>query len=103
MENIELNSNLMNELHKFPEVESAAKEVADAIAARAKEMAPVDSGNYQTGISSEPSNKKNSGVWRVISRDQKSSWIEFGTSTRPGEFVIRSAAESLGYKFKKKG
>lgn len=100
-EHVELNQNLEKELHKFPAVTAGSRAVAVAIADRAREMAPVQSGAYQAGIIVDPPNSK--GVARVHSTDNKSSWIEFGTSTQPGQFVIRNAVESLGYKFKTRG
>jgi len=99
---LELNSNLMNDLHQFPVVVTGAQDAAEQIAERAREMAPVDTGNYRDGIRAERSNKQTSGVWRVVATDQKSSWVEFGTFKDPGQFVLRQAAESLGFKFVKK-
>lgn len=100
-ENITLNTNLEKELHQHPSVTAGSRAVAVAIADRAREMAPVQSGSYRDGIIVDPPNAK--GVARVHATDNKSSWVEFGTSTQPGQFTIRNAVESLGYKFKTRG
>lgn len=101
IEKIEIKSNLNQELKKFPFVTSKTEGIVMAIAERAREMAPVESGAYRDGIQINRVNDK--GVARVVATDQKSSWIEFGNVHQPGYFVIRSAAESLGLTFSKKG
>jgi hypothetical protein len=99
---IELDSNLEKKLHEYPIVLSKAGETAEKIAKVARENAPVMTGAYRDGITVQRSNNGN-GVWRVFASDPKSSWIEFGAPGRniPGQYVIRSAAEMLGYTFKK--
>jgi hypothetical protein len=98
---VTLDSNLESKLHKFPAVQASARASVVAIAERAKAMAPVQTGAYRDGIIVNAPNEK--GVARVLSTDQKSSWVEFGTANQPGQFIIRSAAQSLGFKFVKKG
>lgn len=98
---VALNANLEKELHVHPAVMSSSRASVVAIANRAREMAPVQTGAYRDGIVVDPPNSK--GVARVHATDQKSTWVEFGTATQPGQFIIRSAAESLGFKFVKKG
>jgi hypothetical protein len=93
------NPNLEKELHTFPAVTTSAFEAAEAIAARAREIAPVDTGRYRDGIIAQKPNPK--GVARVAATDQKSSWVEFGSERQPAQFVMRTAVESLGFKFKK--
>lgn len=101
---ITLDSNLMNELHTLPEVQTKAQEAANAIAEKARGFAPVDSGAYASGIKVEKTNKKDSGVWVVRATDQKSAWIEFGNGHQPAQFVLRSAVQAAGYAFvKRKG
>lgn len=100
---VELNANLMNELHSHPAVTVSSRAAAVAIAARAREIAPVETGRYRDGIIVDPPNNK-SGVARVHATDPKSSWVEYGNGKQPPQFIIRIAAESLGYRFiKKKG
>ena len=101
IDKIEIKSNLDNELKKFPFVSSKAEGIAMAIAERARSMAPVETGAYQAGIVVQKANDK--GTVRVFASDQKSSWVEFGSRHIPGQFIMRSAAESLGLKFKTKG
>jgi len=71
--------------------------MAEKIANLAKAIAPVDTGRYRDGIEFE---KTTLGA-RVIARDQKSAWIEFGIPSRehPAQFILRQAAEAVGLKF----
>jgi Bacteriophage HK97-gp10, putative tail-component len=96
---IELDSNLESKLHEFSWVTASTAEVANAIAERARELAPVETGRYRDGIVVDSPNGK--GVARVHATDQKSSWVEFGTHDHPAQFILRTAVESLGLKFKK--
>lgn len=98
-----LTENLESKLHSFPRVTSSANEVAEAIKARAIDLAPVETGRYRDGIEMQPASEKTRGVARVYASDQKSSWVEYGTATHPAQFVFRRAAESLGLVFKRKG
>ena len=93
------NPRLEKELHKFTDVAVGVRSAADAIAARAREMAPAQSGAYREGIIVNQPNGK--GVARVVATDQKSAWIEFGTSSQPPVFNLRQAVQSLGLEFKK--
>jgi hypothetical protein len=99
LHDLELNPNLEKELHTFPAVTASTDEVAEAIAERARSLAPVESGAYSAGIVAQKSSPK--GVARVAATDPKSSWIEFGNAHQPAQFVMRSAVESLGLSFKK--
>lgn len=100
--NFELNPEIEDKMHLFPEVQTSVKDAAEAIAAQARLFAPVVSGDYRDGIVVNRAQSKG-GVWRVHATDQKSSWVEFGTSTTTGTFPMRSAVESLGLTFKKRG
>jgi len=104
MEEISFTPNplLEKELHMFPHVQVSVKDAAEAIATRAREMAPVDSGAYAAGIIVNRANTQG-GVWRVAATDQKSSWIEFGTFVQAPRFIMRQAVQSLGLHFKKSG
>lgn len=93
------NPDLEKELPKLPGVIKSAEDVADAIAQRARDTAPVQTGAFRDSIIAQKVNSK--GVARVISTDPKGSFIEFGTSIEPARFIFRNAVESLGLKFKK--
>lgn len=96
----EADRDLIENLHKMPEIQTSTKTIASEIAAAAREIAPVQDGNYKAGILIQ---ETRSG-WRVLASDQKSSWVEFGIPSRgqPAQFVLRRAVEMAGYKFKKK-
>jgi hypothetical protein len=100
LENFIPNPDLERELHKFPDVVASTDDVANEIAERARDLAPVESGAYRDGIIVQKSSPK--GVARVLATDQKSAWIEFGNGRSiHAQFVMRTAVESLGLKFKK--
>jgi hypothetical protein len=79
---------------------SACEEAASEIANVARGMAPVATGRYAALIRSE---RFRSGA-RVVADAPEASFVEFGSPTqgRPGRWVFRRAAESLGFKFRKK-
>lgn len=75
--------------------------IADAIAERAREMAPEETGAYKAGIIVQETKH---GA-RVVATDFKSAWIEFGDppANQPARFILRNAVVSLGLHFKKSG
>ena len=82
-------------------VEESALEVAERVAAMARENAPELSGDYASGIEAQAFR----GGAQVFSSDYKSAWIEFGIPSRrqPAHWVLRRAAEAAGLTFRKKG
>lgn len=95
----ELDELLEEKLHHMPLLQTKCVEAASAIAERAVQTAPVDSGAYERGIIVQPFR----GGARVLATDPKSHWIEFGIpskNVRP-QFILRNAAVSLGFKFRK--
>lgn len=101
---IDLNPNLERDLNKLKAVDDKVQAAARAIAERARQLAPVDTGEYRDKITVQKSNKSNSGIWRVISTAQEAFWVEFGVPSRGihGQFVFRRAVESLGLKWAKR-
>ena len=101
MDDIEIHVDPQIEVHlrRLSAVEEATMEVAKKIAERARDTAPVASGAYKASIKVEDFR----GGARVIATDPKSAWIEFGAPARgvAARFVLRNAAASLGFKFKK--
>lgn len=82
------------------ETAAAAEKIRDAAVALASEH--VDTGRYRDGIVVDYPNGESKGTARVRASDEKSSWMEFGNYHHPGYFILRNAAESLGYTFVKK-
>jgi hypothetical protein len=97
---VHLEPDLDEQVGKMPELHLSARNIAEKIAAVARANAPVDTGLYQSRI--EVQDTKTGA--RVFAADQKSAWIEFGipSHNQPARWVLRTAAESLGLKFKKK-
>jgi len=94
------NPNLEKDLHTLPSIVASTDEIAEAIAQRARDLAPVETGRYRDGIIAQKASPK--GVARVVATDQKSLWIEFGNRRGAhAQFVMRNAVESLGLEFKK--
>lgn len=107
---IALAAGLEQMIEGHAEVRTAAQTIAENIAEAARNAAPVGdpsiddaSGSYKQSIVVQQSNKGNSGLFRVFAGDRKASWIEFGNANQPARFILRNAAESLGYQFIKKG
>jgi hypothetical protein len=91
-----LNTNVGNSVAKS----SAPIEIAEEIAERIRNLAPVDSGDYQDSIVTE---KTKVGA-RVRSTEYYSTFIEFGAPSWniAPQYVFRRAAESLGLSFRSK-
>lgn len=109
-DSINLDPNLVKMIEGHAEVQTAAQQAAENIARAAIESAPVGdpsidnaSGSYKSSIVVQKSNKGDSGIYRVFASDRKAAWIEFGNANMPARFILRNAAESLGYRFVKKG
>jgi hypothetical protein len=81
-------------------VKETAFDIAERVAAIARETAPHMSGDYAAGIEAQVTK---TGA-RVYADDYKSAWIEFGIPSRgqPAHWILRRAAEAAGLKFKKK-
>ncbi len=96
---VDLVPNLDEQVGRLPVVEASSMKVAEAIAERAREIAPHLTSAYADGISAQSTR---AGA-RVFASDEKSAWIEFGIPSRnqPAHWTLRTAVESLGLKFKK--
>lgn len=97
---VEIDGDIDDKVRKLPEVKSASHEAVDKIAAIARETAPVRDGDYLAGIVTQ---ETKSG-WRVLAGDNKSAWVEFGipSHNQPPQFILRNAAKSAGFKFRKR-
>jgi len=102
----EESASLQEDVEKTDVVASSALTAAESIADVARGTARVLTGAYKAGIGAEPwvSHRGVHGA-RVIARDRKSAWEEFG---EPGinvapTFNLRNAAVSLGFEFIKHG
>lgn len=99
---VNLDPDLMTKLHTFPIVSLKVQAAATAIGNQARATAPVDSGQYRDGIVIEKSrNYEKTGVWVVHATDEKSSWVEFGTTTEEPHFTMRNAVTAVGLSFRK--
>lgn len=77
---------------------SAANKIADT----AKSIAPVRTGAYRDSIEGIDGLEKSEVLGRVIAKDFKAHWIEFGTTDTPTFAVLRKAAELNGYQVRDK-
>lgn len=98
---LDLVPDLDRKVAELAEVKAVALPIAEKIADRARSTAPHESGDYEASIQAEAT----PGGARVFASDYKAAWIEFGVPSQgvPAKFNIRSAAESLGLKFRGKG
>lgn len=79
---------------------AAPMEIAEELADRARNLAPLESGDYRDSITAE---KTKTGA-RIVSNVYYSTFIEFGApnwNIAP-QYVFRRAAESLGLTFRSK-
>lgn len=96
---IEVEDNIDEKVQKLPEIKTTSKEIAEQIAAIAREIAPHQDGDYAAGIEVQETKTGH----RVIATDQKSAWVEFGipSHNQPAHWTLRTAVVQAGYKFKK--
>lgn len=68
----------------------AAESVAFAIA-------PVETGKYKEGITSDVGyDERGKVLGRLLAKDWKSAWVEFGTEKAQAHAVLRRAMEAIG-------
>jgi hypothetical protein len=84
-----------DQIRRSVEMERALRAQAEAAAAAAREMAPVDSGDYRDGIKAD-SDRDPIARAAVVATDFKSHWIEFGTIRQPARAILRRACEAVG-------
>lgn len=69
---------------------------AERIASAARDIAPVETGDYKAGIEAVSGIVDGVATGRVNARDFKSHWVEFGTVKQPARAVLRRAVDSVG-------
>lgn len=69
---------------------------ADMAAEKAKDIAPVETGAYRDSIEGQSGFADNAARGRVVARDFKAGWIEFGTWKWPAHATLRLGAEAAG-------
>lgn len=78
-----------------PEVRDRLADIADAGADYARSIAPVDEGDYEAGIDGDVVFVNGAWRGRIIARDWKSRFIEYGTVDTPKFGVLRRTREHL--------
>jgi len=73
-------------------------EVAQEIVDRFQATAPRRSGAYADSAEAQVGLLGRETVARVVVKDYKANWLEFGTSIRPMQAPLRRAVEGAGYK-----
>ena len=69
---------------------------AESAAAAAQAIAPVATGAYRDSIEAQAGFAENLAIGRVVAKDFKAGWIEFGTYKWPAHATLRLGAESSG-------
>ncbi len=85
MGRVQLNQPVINRLGSWGPVDDDMRDRARRVQAMARGRGPIDTGDYVSSIDTE---RLQPHGWRVIARDRKSAWIEFGT--RPHEIRPRT-------------
>ncbi len=89
---VELDKNLRKKVADL--IDDDVLLLAEAAAARARETAPVATGDFVASIKVERHAKAPAG-WRVGSDDPAAAAIEYGTYDTPEHHTIRSAVEEV--------
>lgn len=85
MGRVVLNQPVINRLGSWGPIDDDIRDRARRVQAMARGRGPIDTGDYVSSIDTE---RLEPSGWRVIARDRKSAWIEFGT--RPHEIRPRT-------------
>lgn len=85
MGRVQLNQPVINRLGSWGPVDGDMRDRARRVQAMARGRGPIDTGDYVSSIDTE---RLQPHGWRVIARDRKAAWIEFGT--RPHEIRPRT-------------
>lgn len=97
------NPNLERELMRATFLEAPLKATADRVAAGARDIAPVDEGDYMRGITTYSGADGKSVLARVVGTDWKSGLIELATIGGVIYAPLRKAAERLGLRLSGRG
>lgn len=81
----------LRKLARDPSLIPPLKEAADAAAGKARDIGPVDDGDYRDGIKVAVGADEHGVLARVNANDFKSHWIEFGTIDTPAFAPLRRA------------
>lgn len=73
---------------------------AEAGAEKARQIAPVDTGDYRNGITGQAGIDNFTAIGRISAADWKSGFIEFGTYKWPAHATLRLGAEASGLRVK---
>lgn len=76
---------------------------AQMAATRAQEIAPRQTGDYADSIEGVSVFEGGKAKGRILARDFKAGWIEFGTWKWPAHATLRRAAEATGLRLTGKG
>lgn len=75
----------VDQIFREPTMKVFLAELGEAVAARARILAPFLSGDLRNSIEVEVVFEAGRWICRVVARDFKGGWWEFGTEKRPAE------------------
>lgn len=96
------NPAMQAELEGNPLMVEAMKSRAEQGAEAAKNLAPVETGDYRDSIQADAGIEDGAAKGRVVATDFKAGWIEFGTVQHDAHAPIRRGVESIGVAVKPK-
>lgn len=88
-------------LKRTPQMAAKLKHSADEAAEAARGLAPVRTGDYRDSI--EGQSLPSEGKARVVAKDFKSIWLEFGTIHTPTFATLRRGVEAAGLRIESSG
>ncbi len=105
------NRRLEAELRKSREVEPLLKDGAETIAEEARNIAQREAyqtGAYRNSIEAVAGEDAGEVKGRVVAKDFKAGWIEFGYTQRngvhiPGKNILSRAADAAGFNLERRG
>lgn len=90
MGRVQLNQATINRLGSWGPIDDDIHDRARKVQAMARGRGPIDTGDYVQSIDTE---RLQPAGWRIIARDHKAAWIEFGTKPH----VIRPRTKQALY------
>ncbi len=93
---VELKRAGLRQILRSKAVSEGTRRAAEKIAARARDLAPVDTGAYRDSIGVDRTQRRDRSGHEVVARDRKAHWIEFGSEGRAPQRVLGRAADTRG-------
>lgn len=92
------NQTLDQDLERSDIFEDDLREIAQQIVDKFRDTAPRKTGAYADSAEAQTGRLGTAMIGRVVVKDYKANWLEYGTSQRSLQAPLRRAIEAAGYK-----